>query len=90
MFDPSVNQMSPLTTGVPVPLVRSSLVNIVTLYLGSKLNAGLITSTPTLNMGSDCCVLDWDVGKTNFPYYRDNVQLILPHSVPLTLVGEGK
>jgi hypothetical protein len=39
---------------VPVPLVQSSLVSIVTLYLGSKLNAGHIASTPILNMGSDC------------------------------------
>ena len=55
ILDPSVNQTSPLTTGgVPVPLVQSSLVNIVTLYLGSKLNADLISSTPILNMGSDC------------------------------------
>jgi len=44
----------PDTTGeVLVPLVHSPLVNIVTLYLGSKLYADLITSTPILNMGSD-------------------------------------
>ena len=55
ILDPSVNQMRPLTPGgAPVPLVQSSLVNIVTLYLGSRLNAGLITSTPMLKMGSDC------------------------------------
>jgi len=45
ILDPSVNVTSPLTTeGAPVPLVQSSLVSIVTLYFGSKLNAGLITS----------------------------------------------
>jgi hypothetical protein len=27
---------------------------MVTLYLGSRLKAGLITSTPILKMGSDC------------------------------------
>jgi len=32
----------------------SAFVSIVTLYLGSRLNAGLITSTPMLNKGSDC------------------------------------
>jgi len=38
VLDPSVNQMSPLTTGgVLGPLIYSSLVNIVTLYLGSRL-----------------------------------------------------
>ena len=71
ILDPSVNQTSPLTKErVPVSLVQSSLPR-VNLYLGSKLNAGFITSTPILNMGSDCwstskyCyVLDWDVCKT--------------------------
>jgi len=32
-----------------VPLVYSSLVNIATLYLGSRLKTGFITSTPILN-----------------------------------------
>jgi hypothetical protein len=54
-LDPSVYQMSPLISrGDLEPLVHSSLVNIVTLYLGSRLKAGLITSTPLLKMGSDC------------------------------------
>jgi hypothetical protein len=35
-------------------LVQSSLVGIVILYLGSKLNAGLITSTPIVKKGFDC------------------------------------
>jgi hypothetical protein len=52
---PSVYQTTLLTAvGVPGPLVHSSVVNIVTLYLGSKLNAGHITSTRILNTGSDC------------------------------------
>jgi hypothetical protein len=70
---------------------------VVTLYLGSKLNAGLITSTPILNMGLTaeaasiyCYVLDWDVDKTNFPDSRNDAQLISPYSVPLTPVGGGK
>jgi len=55
ILDPSVNETSPLTKGeVPGPLVQSSLVNIVTIFLGSKLSAGLVTLTPLLNMGSDC------------------------------------
>ena len=38
VLDPSINQNSPLTTGeVSGPLVHSSVVNIVTLYLGSSL-----------------------------------------------------
>jgi hypothetical protein len=37
-----------------VPLVHSSLVNMVTLNLGSRLNTGLMTSTPMLKMGFDC------------------------------------
>jgi len=54
VLDPTVNKMNPLTTGgVPGPLVHSSQVNTVTLYLGSRLKTGLITSTPILNMGSD-------------------------------------
>ena len=53
-LDPSVYQTSPLTAGrVQGPLVHSPVVNIVTLYLGSELNAGLLTSTPILNMGSN-------------------------------------
>jgi hypothetical protein len=36
--DPSVNQTCPLTLGgVPVPVVQSSLVYAIALYLGSKL-----------------------------------------------------
>ena len=55
VLDPSVYQTSPLTSGgAPKPLVQSSLVNILTLYLGSRLNAGLTVSTPVLKMGSDC------------------------------------
>lgn len=54
VLDPSVYQMSPLTMGgVPGPLLHSSLVSMVTLYVGSKLNASLVTSTPILNMGSN-------------------------------------
>jgi hypothetical protein len=49
--DPSANQTCPLTLrGVPLPVVQSSLVNAVTLYLGSKLQVDLITSTLILNM----------------------------------------
>ena len=55
ILETSLNQRSPLTAGgVPVALVQSSLVNMVTLYWGSKLYAGLITSTLILNMWSDC------------------------------------
>jgi len=55
ILDPSVYQMSPLISrGDPELLAQSSLVNIVTLYLGSRLKAGLMTSTPILKMGSDC------------------------------------
>ena len=37
ILDPSVNQTNPLTAGAAtLPLVQSSLVSIVTLYLGSK------------------------------------------------------
>ena len=54
VLDPSINQNSPLTTGeVSGPLVHSSVVNIVALYLGSSLKTGFIMSTPILNMGSD-------------------------------------
>jgi len=42
-----------ITGGVPGSLVHSSVINIVTLYLGSRLKAGLITSTSMLNMGSN-------------------------------------
>jgi len=65
--------------------------------LGSKLNAGLTASTPyqiwdlTAEATSKhCYVLDWDVGRTNFPDFRDYAQLTSPHSVPLTPVGGGK
>lgn len=55
MLDQSVYQMSPLTAGgISGHVVHSSLINIVTPYLGSQLNAGLITLTTILNMGSDC------------------------------------
>jgi hypothetical protein len=55
VLGPSVYQTSPLTAGgVSGPLFHYSLVIIVTLYLGSKLYAGLITLTRILNMGSDC------------------------------------
>jgi hypothetical protein len=60
--------------GVPVLVVQSSLVNTITLYLGSKWYADLITSTLILNMGPIaeaapiyCYDHDWDEGKTNFP-----------------------
>jgi hypothetical protein len=54
-LDPSVYQNGPLISGGdPDPLVQSSLVNIVTLYLGSRLKSGLMTSTPMLKLGSDC------------------------------------
>jgi len=50
-LDPSVNQTSPLTAGgVPDPLSSSQHSNPV---IGSKLNAGFITPTLVLNMGSD-------------------------------------
>jgi len=82
--------------GTSVPLVQSSLV-IVTLYLGSGLNAGIITSTPTLNMGSDFedasryyCDLYWDVGKINIPVSGDDAQLTSHHLVPLGPVEGGK
>jgi len=44
---------SDITGEVLGPLVHSPLVNIVTLYLGSKLHGDLMTLTPILNMGSD-------------------------------------
>jgi len=45
--------MSPLTPGgLPGPLVHSSVVSIVTLYLGLRLNAGLITWALVLSMES--------------------------------------
>jgi len=56
VLDPSINQTSPLVAGgVSGPLVHSSPVNIqvVTLYLGSRLKTGFTKSTPILNMGSD-------------------------------------
>jgi len=43
-----------ISGGGPEPEVQTSLVNIVTLYLGSRLKAGLMTSTPILEVGSDC------------------------------------
>jgi hypothetical protein len=47
ILDPSVYQMSPLISGGdPEPLVQSSLVNMVTLYLGSRLKVGVMMSTP--------------------------------------------
>lgn len=50
--DPSVYQKSPVTTGkVPGPLVHFSLVSIVILYFGSRLNTELITSTPRIKHG---------------------------------------
>jgi hypothetical protein len=55
----------------------SPLVNIVTLYVGSKLYADLITSTPILNMGLiseatkiHCCAFKCSEGKTNIPESR--------------------
>jgi hypothetical protein len=49
ILDPDVYQTSPLTTAVPCHLVHSSVVSIVTLYLGSR------SSTLILNVGSDLC-----------------------------------
>jgi hypothetical protein len=54
ILDPSIYQTSPLISGGgPEPLVQSSLVNMVTLYSGSRLKASLIMSTPILKMGSN-------------------------------------
>jgi len=52
VLDTSVYQTCPLTAGrVLGPLVHNSLVNIITLYLSSRLNAELKPLTPILNMG---------------------------------------
>jgi hypothetical protein len=49
----SVNQISLLTTRWDTdPLVHTSPINMITLYLGSKLYAGLTISFLTLKMGS--------------------------------------
>jgi hypothetical protein len=49
---PSLIQTSPLTDGgAHVPLVHSLLVNMVTLYLGSRLYASFMMLTPMLKMG---------------------------------------
>jgi len=68
--------------------------------LGSKLNAGLITSTSpppykiwdlTAEAASKHCYnLDWDVGKTNLPDSTDDAQLTSPHSIPLAPVWGDK
>ena len=47
----SVKQASPLTAeGIPIPPVHSSLVNIVTIYLGSRLKVDIKTLTPILSI----------------------------------------
>jgi hypothetical protein len=59
-----------------------STMKVVTLYLGSRLKADLITSTPysiqdpTSEAASICYhVLEWGEGTTNIPDSRDDVPL---------------
>jgi len=55
ILDPTINETSSFTAGrAPVALVQSYLLNMVTIYWGSKMYAEIITLTPILNMGSDC------------------------------------